>query len=152
MLSGSILSGDIVEVLDKIANNRGEMRASITLELLTSVGIIVMSSLLYVVLRDQNSGAALAALGLWMAEAVMLAPPVLVATLLLVWDRSNNPGIAFYAPYVPFELVMGLWLLMKGADVPPPHRANGATDRQGQDPSGVEVEAEGDCAARLRLG
>jgi hypothetical protein len=175
------------------------MRTTIVLELLTSVGIIVMTSLLYVVLRDQNRAVALVALGLWMAEAVMLAvktlglyalvalsvgyvdagsptassdetlgslslgvsqhagdigmlffclgallwypllfqsrivprllslwgmvavPLVVVATVLLVWDRGLDPSFALYALYVPFELVLGLWLLIKGATVAPTH-------------------------------
>jgi len=198
VLSGSMLAGTISEVLVSISSNLGQMRASIVLELLTSVGIIVMTSLLYVVLRDQNRAVGLVALGLWMAEALMLAvktlglyalvalsaghvdagtpasdremlgslsldfsqhagqvsmlffclgallwyylffrsrivprvlslwgmvtvPLVLVNTALLVWDRSLDPSIALYAPYVPFELVIGLWLLIKGASVPSAH-------------------------------
>jgi len=196
MLSMSILAGSITEVLMNISSNLGQMRTTIVLELLTSVGIIVMTSLLYVVLRDQNRAVALVALGLWMAEAVMLAvktlglyalvalsvgyvdagspassyetlgslslgvsqhagdigmlffclgallwypllfqsrivprllslwgmvavPLVVVATVLLVWDRGLDPSFALYALYVPFELVLGLWLLIKGATVAP---------------------------------
>ena len=197
LLSTSILAGSITEVLVNISSNPAQMRATIVLELLTSVGIIVMTSLLYVVLRDQNRAVALVALGLWMAEAVMLAvktlglyalvdvsagyvdagtptassyetlgslslgvsqhagdigmlffclgallwypllfqsrivprllslwgmvavPLVVVATVLLVWDRGLDPSFALYALYVPFELVLGLWLLIKGAAVAP---------------------------------
>jgi hypothetical protein len=192
LLSGSILSDSITEVLRDASSNVGRLRTSIVLELLTSVGIIAMTSLLYVVLKDQNRAVALVALGLWMAEAIFLAikalalyavlevsqghgggglvtssdkslgsmalhisqhagdidmlffclgaflwyalllqsrvvprvlslwgllavPLVLVATVMLVWDRSNDPAIAWYAPYVPFELTLGLWLLIKGA-------------------------------------
>jgi len=199
MLSVSILAGSIIEVLPDISSNLGQMRTTIVLELLTSVGIIVMTSLLYVVLRDQNRAVALVAFGLWMAEAVMLAvkalglyallavsqgyvdagttatpqseplgtlalgisqhaadiamlflclgallwysllfqsrivprllslwglvavPLVLVATVLLVWDHSLDPGFALFALYVPFELVLGVWLLVKGATVLPTH-------------------------------
>ena len=199
MLSKSILAGSITEVLMNISSNLGQMRATIVLELLTSAGIIVMTSLLYVVLRDQNRAVALVALGLWMAEAVMLAvktlglyalvalsaghvdagspadssyetlgslslgvsqhagdigmlffclgallwypmlfqsrigprllslwglvavPLVMVATVLLVWDQSLDPSFALYALYVPFELVLGLWLLIEGATVAPTH-------------------------------
>ena len=199
MLSMSILAGSITEVLTNISSNLGQMRTTIVLELLTSVGIIVMTSLLYVVLRDQNRAVALVALGLWMAEAVMLAvktlglyalvalsvgyvdagsptassyetlgslslgvsqhagdigmlffclgallwypllfqsrivprllslwglvavPLVMVATALLVWERSLDPSFALYALYVPFELVLGLWLLIKGATFTPTH-------------------------------
>jgi hypothetical protein len=203
MLSMSILAGSITEVLTNISSNPGQMRTTIVLELLTSVGIIVMTSLLYVVLRDQNRAVALVALGLWMAEAVMLAvktlglyalvalsvgyvdagspassyetlgslslgvsqhagdigmlffclgallwypllfqsrivprllslwgmvavPLVVVATVLLVWDRGLDPSFALYALYVPFELVLGLWLLIKGATVAPT-RLHGAS-------------------------
>jgi len=197
LLSTSILAGSITEVLPNTSNNLGQMRTFIVLELLTSVGIIVMTSLLYVVLRDQNRAVALVALGLWMAEAVILAvktlglyalaalsagyvdagtpansyyqtlgtlslgisqhagdiamlffclgallwypllfqsrivprllsvwglvavPLVLVATVLLVWDHSLDPSFALYALYVPFELVLGLWLMIKGASIPP---------------------------------
>jgi len=46
-----------------ISSNLGQMRTTIALELLTSVGNIVMTSSLYVVLRDQNRAVALAAPG-----------------------------------------------------------------------------------------
>lgn len=195
LLSRSILTGTPAEVLLNITSDLGQMRASIVLFLLTSVGIIAMTSLLYVVLSDQNRAVALVALGLWMAEAVLLAvktlglyalvdlsagrvgagapasyrqmlgalwltvsqhagqidmvffslgallwysvllksrivprllplwglvsvPLVLVATAVLVWDDSLDPSVALYALYVPFELVLGLWLLIKGAAIP----------------------------------
>jgi len=175
------------------------MRASVVLFLLTSVGIIVMTALLYAVLRDHNRAVALVALGLWMAEAVLLAvktlslyalvdlsvghvdagapasyretlgslsldvsrhagqvamlffclgallwyslllqsrivprllpvwslvavPLVLVNIVLLVWDHSRDPLTVLYAPYVPFELVIGLWLLIRGTNTPSLHR------------------------------
>ena len=207
LLSTSILAGSITEVVVNISSNPAQMRATIVLELLTSVGIIVMTSLLYVVLRDQNRAVALVALGLWMAEAVMLAvktlglyalvdvsagyvdagtptassydtlgslslgvsqhagdigmlffclgallwypllfqsrivprlltlwglaavPLVLVATALLLWDHSLDPSFALYALYVPFELVLGLWLLIRGANVAPTHPVDMSASR-----------------------
>ena len=202
LLSKSLLAGGITEVLTNISMSPGQIRLTIVLELLTSAGIIVMTSLLYVVLKDQNRAAALVALGWWIAEAVMLAvktlglyalltlsvgtvgagasasssetvgslalgvsqhaadigmlffclggllwyflllksrivprllalwglvtvPLVLVATVMLVWDRSLDPGVALYALYVPFELILGLWLLVKGAGVPRNHLDGG---------------------------
>jgi Domain of unknown function (DUF4386) len=41
--------------------------------------------------------------------------PVAVATLMLLWDRNSSPSAALYAAYVPFELVIGLWLVVRGA-------------------------------------
>ena len=63
------------------------------------------------------------ALALWGLLAVLL---VLVGTLILVWDRSLSPSIALYVPYVPFELVVGVWLLVRGAprSPAPPHEAH----------------------------
>ncbi len=195
LLSKSLLAGGITEVLTNISMSPGQIRLTIVLELLTSAGIIVMTSLLYIVLRDQNRAVALVALGWWIAEAVMLAvktlglyglltlsggtvgagasassyetvgslalgvsqhaadvamlffclggllwyslllksrivprllalwglvtvPLVLVATVMLVWDRALEPSVALYALYVPFELILGLWLLVKGPASP----------------------------------
>ncbi len=195
VLSGPILTGSISKVLVNVSDNLAPMRASIVLELLTSVGIIVLASLLYIILKDVHRIVALVALVLWLAEAVMLAVSmlgvyallslstayvgagnpassyqtlgtlflgidqhagdidmlffccgavlwyallfrsrlvprvlsawgllavllVLVGTLLFVWDRSLNPSIALYIPYVPFEPVIGLWLLVEGAALP----------------------------------
>ena len=57
-------------------------------------------------------------LSLWGLVAVV---PVLLATVLLVWNRDLEPSLALYALYVPFELAIGLWLLLQGANVPAPH-------------------------------
>jgi len=197
LLSRQVLTGSIAEVMAKISADPGQMRASLMLYLCTSVGIIVLTSLLYVTLLDQNRTIALVAHGLWMTEAVLLAVKtvglyalvslsvgadagtpsaydqalgavslgvsqhagdvdmlffclgallwysllvrsqrvprllslwglaasvlVLVSTVLLVWDRSQNPAIALYALYAPFELVLGVWLLLKGVRVRSPH-------------------------------
>jgi len=55
-------------------------------------------------------------LAVWGLASVTL---VLVATLMLVWDRSLQPSVALYAAYVPFELVIGLWLLIRGGSLSP---------------------------------
>jgi hypothetical protein len=47
-----------------------------------------------------------------------------LATLVLVWDRDLQPPILLYVAYVPFEFVVGCWLLVKGS----PGRSGG-TDR-----------------------
>ena len=221
LLSASLLDGGISGVLSDMSNSLGQMRVTIVLELLTSVGIIVMASLLYVVVKDQGQAVALVALALWVAEAIFLTvktlalyallglsqapagatavdastdrslgslalavsrhagdidmlffclgamlwysllyqsgvvprllavwgllavPLVLVATLLLVWDRSLDPSRMLYAPYVPFELTIGLWLLFKGASVPRPRAVTGR---------GVGAEKEVVTRAPHRVG
>ena len=187
ILSASILSGSISGVLANVSGNSTQMRASIALQLLTSVAIIAMTLLLYAALKNQNRVVALVGVGWWLAEAILLAvatlgtyallslgatdqtlgsislgfshhagdiamlffcvggflwyyllfrsrlvppplsiwglvslPTVLVATLMLIWDRGLNPSFALYALYVPVELVVGLWLLIKGGRVRAP--------------------------------
>ena len=211
LLSASLLDGSTSQVLRDISNSPGQLRLTVALELLTSIGIIVMTALLYVVLGGQSRTLALVALALWMSEAVFLTvkslalsvllgltrqpdaaggalsaakssgnlaldvaqhagdidmlffcvgamlwyfllyrsrivpralavwglvavPLVLVATLMLIWDRDLDPSRMLYAPYVPFELAIGLWLLIKGAGVSSNPISAGA--------SGTEEEAE----------
>jgi hypothetical protein len=73
--------------------------------LLFAVGALLWYSLLL------RSGVVPRWLAVWGLASVAL---VLVATLMLVWDRSLQPSIVLYAAYVPFELVIGLWLLIRG--------------------------------------
>jgi hypothetical protein len=192
VLSGPILTGPIPAILANISNHLTQMRASNVLQLLTSIGIVVLASLLYVVLKDQSRIVALVALGWWLGEAVMLAVStlgvyslvslsleyvkagtpassyyqtlgtlclgieqnaysihvlffclgavlwyylffqsrvvprwlslwgllsvslLLVNMLLIVWDRGLDVGLALEIPYIPFELVIGIWLLVSG--------------------------------------
>jgi len=51
-------------------------------------------------------------LGVWGLASVAL---VCAGTLLNVWDRDLQPPVVIYAAYVPFELVVGIWLLVKGS-------------------------------------
>jgi hypothetical protein len=83
ILSVPVLSGSISEILVKVSDNDAQFRASIILQLLTSVGIVVLASLLYRVLRDQNRVVALVALGWWLAEAIMAAVSTLGAYALI---------------------------------------------------------------------
>jgi hypothetical protein len=79
--------------LSDISNSLSQMRVTIVLELLTSVGIIVMASLLYVVLKDQGRAVALVALALWVAEAVFLTVKTL-ALCALLWLSQAPDGAA----------------------------------------------------------
>ena len=63
----------ISEILASASQNVPLLRLSVLGELANSLGILVLAALLYVVLHKQNKTVALAALGWWWAEAVMLA-------------------------------------------------------------------------------
>jgi hypothetical protein len=78
MLSGSLLnaatgSGSISDILVSISDNLTLMRISILVELVTSISIVVLAVLLYVVFHKQYVIAALVGLGWWLAEAIILA-------------------------------------------------------------------------------
>ena len=73
LFSFTIGSGSIAENLVNISNNVAQLRISIVIDLITSVGIIVLGILLFVVLQKQNRNIALIALGFYLAEAIILA-------------------------------------------------------------------------------
>jgi len=69
----TLLSGNISDSFINISNNLTQMRISILLALFTSVGIVVLAVLLFIILHKQNKIIALVALGWWLAEAIILA-------------------------------------------------------------------------------
>jgi hypothetical protein len=78
LLSGTLQdsaigSGSMSDKLISISDNLSLMRASILVELLTSLGIVALASLLYIVLHKQHRSIALVALGWWLAEGIILA-------------------------------------------------------------------------------
>lgn len=201
LITKSVLSGDVGDVLSAASVDANWVRVVVLLELLTSVGIIALTSLLYVALRDTVRWVATVAFALWLVEAAVLAVsmlglyalldlggtdvgsgsavsvadaavgsfalglrehagdiamlffcagallwyplfvrtrfvprwlgiwglasvvPVCVATLLSVWDGALQAPFLLYAAYVPFEFVVGVWLLVKGSPAgrKPPH-------------------------------
>lgn len=77
MLSGSLLdsatgTGNISDILIHISNNLTLTRISIMVELVTSVGIVLLAMLLYAGFHNQYRIASLVALGWWLAEAITL--------------------------------------------------------------------------------
>ena len=105
MLSGSLLnaaigSGSISDNLVNIANNLTLMRISILVELVTSIGIIVLAALLYAVLHKQNKIIALVALGWWLAEAITLAVSKIGAYALiplsLEYVKAGTPDASYF--------------------------------------------------------
>jgi hypothetical protein len=78
MFSGSLLtsaigSGSISDILVSVSDDLTLMRISILVELVTSIGIVVLAVLLYIVFNKQNKIIASVALGWWLAEAIILA-------------------------------------------------------------------------------
>lgn len=73
LLTQIVGSGSISDILVNISDNLTLMRTSILGVLVSSIVIVVLAVLLYVVLHKQNKIIALVALGLWLTEAITLA-------------------------------------------------------------------------------
>ena len=197
LLSRSMLSGDAAHAIAAAGADALRLRVVVLLELATSIGIVALTSLLYVALRGTVRWVATVAFSLWLAEATVLAVSMLglyalldlggtsvgigsvvsapqiavgsfafdlhehaaavgmlfasvgavlwyslfirtrfvprwlgvwglgsvalvcVATLIDVWDGGVQPPILLYVAYMPFELVVGIWLLVRGSPVRP---------------------------------
>jgi len=100
LLNASIGSGSISDNLVNISNNLTLMRISILVELVTSIGIVVLAVLLYVVLQKQNKNIALVALGWWIAEAIILAVSKINAFSLLSLSKeyieAGSPDSSYF--------------------------------------------------------
>ena len=111
-------SGSIPEMLARIAGNLGTMQISIVIGLFTSVGIVVLASLLYAVLYRQQKIVALVALGWWLAEAVLLAISKIGALGLVSLSQAF---VAAGAPEGSFHQTLGSFLysglLKQGDDI-----------------------------------
>ncbi len=100
------VSGNIADNMSKIANNAMGLRASILAEMITAMGVVMLGSLLYIVLKKQNRNIALVALGLYLIEAAILAASRIPAYSLLrvsqEYVQAGNPvelqmlGTLFY--------------------------------------------------------
>ena len=87
-------------MLINISNNLNLMRISILGGMLNSAGIVFLATLLYIVLNKQNKIMALAALGLWLAEAIFYAI-MQIGTLALIplsldFIKAGTPVNSFY--------------------------------------------------------
>jgi len=96
----TLLSGSISDSFVNISNNLMQMRISILLALFTSVGIIVLAVLLFVVLHKQNKTIALVALGLYLAEAIILAVSKIgnfaLIPLSLEYVKAGAPNSSYF--------------------------------------------------------
>ncbi len=105
MISGALLdsatgAGSISDILVNIANNLPLMRISILVELVTSLGIVVLAGLLYIVLGNQGQIIARMALGWWLAEAIILAVSKIGGFALIPLSRAfveaGAPASSYY--------------------------------------------------------
>ena len=88
LLEPLIVVGNITESMTKIADNASQMRANIVGELVTAIGIVLLATLLYSVLKEQNKIIARWAFGLRIAEATILAVSRISAFSLLYTSQE----------------------------------------------------------------
>ena len=95
----AIGSGTISENLVSVSNNLLLMRTSIVAELVTCLGIILMTVFLYVVLEKENRTIALVALSLWLIEVVFLVISSIGANALIPlsieYVQSGSPDPSY---------------------------------------------------------
>jgi hypothetical protein len=97
LLQPLIVPGNITDSMTNIANHALQMRASIVVEMITAIGIVMLGSLLFVTLKKQNGRIALVALGLYLIEAAILAVTRIPAfALLLISQESVTAGHPAY--------------------------------------------------------
>lgn len=97
LLEPLIVSGNIIDSMTNIANNALQIRASIVVEMLTVIGIIMIGVLMYVILKKQDMKIAIVAMGLYLVEAAILAVSrIATFALLLVSQESVIAGHPAY--------------------------------------------------------
>jgi hypothetical protein len=103
-LSGALwppLSGITADKLASLGENTALLRWASVIELfITSVGIVVLGTLLYMVLRRQDRLWSRIALGWWIAEAVTLAMSTVGAFLLIPVAEEYAEAGSAAAPYL----------------------------------------------------
>src|SRR5713101_4908721 len=106
LLMSAVGSGGMSDILVDISNRLTTMRIFILGDLVTSLGIIVLAVLLYVVLNKQNKTIALVALGCWLTEAIALAMSKIGASALiplsLEFVKAGAPEHSYYQTLAGF--------------------------------------------------
>ena len=91
------VSDNIVETMTDLANNVLRVRVGIVVELITAIALIILSSLLFIVLKKENMKIAIVALGLRLTEVALLAGSrIKTFSLLHISQASVNEGHPIY--------------------------------------------------------
>jgi len=97
LLQPLIVSGNIIDSMTNISNNALQMRASIVVEMITAIGIVILGVLLYITLKKVSLKISLVALGLYIIEAALLAASRIPAfSLLRISQESVIAGHPTY--------------------------------------------------------
>jgi len=94
MLRDSVMgTGDIIEIMNNISNNTWIMQAGIAVEIITAIGIIMLGSLMFLILREQDARMALIAMGLYLTEvAALVISQTALSALIGISQESVTAG------------------------------------------------------------
>jgi hypothetical protein len=93
LLRPLIVSGNIIESMTNMSNNAMQVRAGIVVEMITVIALVILSVLLFVILKNQGMKIALVALGLRLTEVALLAVSrIATFTLLRISQASVIEG------------------------------------------------------------
>ena len=84
-----IVPGNIIDSMTNINNNALIMRASIVSEMIAVIGIVILGALLYLTSKKQNKKMALAALGLYVITAAIIAVSRIAAFALFYVSQES---------------------------------------------------------------
>ena len=106
-------SGSVSDSLVSISNNLTQLRISILLGLILSAGIVVLTTLLFVVLQKQNKTIALVALGWWLLEAITVAIRQMsiyaLLPLTLEYAKAGAPDSSHFQTLATLFFDVGQW-------------------------------------------
>jgi hypothetical protein len=107
LLKSAVGSGGTADILTGAADESALLRAAVVFDLITSIGIVALAVLLYVVLATQSRVVALVALGLWLLEAAFMAIGTLGALALVPLGQAF---VQAGAPASSYHLTLGDFL------------------------------------------
>lgn len=108
VLSKLIVAENVIATAKNIMANEFQFRMGITIELIMSVGLIVLALALYIILKPVNRNLALLALFLKLAEAIIAAVIVLVSFIAL----QVLKGDAYLTVFTPEQLQVPVGLIL----------------------------------------
>lgn len=107
LLKAAVGSGGTADILTGAADQSALLSAAVLADLITSLGIVALAVLLYVVLATQNRLVALVALGWWLMEALFMAISTVGALALVPLGQGF---VEAGAPAASFHQTLGDFL------------------------------------------
>ena len=97
LLQPLTVPGNIVDTMANFSNHALQVRAGIVVEMVTVIALVILSALLYVILKKQNGKVALVALSLRLTEVALLSVSrIFTFSLLCTSEAYIKEGVPIY--------------------------------------------------------